>query len=193
MADATANAQGASGSGASGEKEGASRRDFLFIATGSVAAVGAAMTVWPFIDQMNPAADTKALATTEVALAAIQEGQQIVVTWQGKPVFVRRRTADEIAAAQRDDYAVLKDPQTDAERLVQSNGQPGKAEFLVVQAACTHLGCVPTFAEGDFGGWFCACHGSQYDTSGRIRRGPAPKNLEIAPYVYLNDTSIRIG
>jgi ubiquinol-cytochrome c reductase iron-sulfur subunit len=171
----------------------ATRRDFIFIATGAVAAVGVAATVWPFIDQMNPAADTKAAATTEVDLSAVELGQQIVITWQGKPVFVRHRNPEEIEAAQRDDFAVLKDPQTDAERIVQRDGTAGKTEFIVLQAACTHLGCIPTFAEGDYHGWKCACHGSQYDTSGRIRRGPAPLNLHIAPYVYLNDTSIRIG
>ncbi|MET0182237.1 MAG: ubiquinol-cytochrome c reductase iron-sulfur subunit, partial [Caulobacterales bacterium] len=154
---------------------------------------GVLATVWPFIDQMNPAADTRALATTEVDLSAVVEGQQIVVTWQGKPVFVRHRTAAEIASAQRDDFATLKDPATDAERIAQSDGQPGKAGFIILQAACTHLGCVPTFAEGDFGGWLCACHGSQYDTSGRIRRGPAPQNLHVAPYVYQSDTTVRIG
>lgn len=173
--------------------EGETRRDFIFIAAASVGAVGAALTTWPFIDQMNPAADTRAMATTEVDLSAVQEGQQIVITWQGKPVFVRHRTQAEIDAAQRDDYAPIKDPATDASRLMQANGEPGRAAFLILQAACTHLGCIPTFAEGDYRGWMCACHGSQYDTSGRIRRGPAPKNLYVAPYVYLTDASIRIG
>jgi ubiquinol-cytochrome c reductase iron-sulfur subunit len=170
------------------------RRDFIFIAAGAVATVGTAATAWPFIDQMNPAADTRALSTTEVDLSAVDVGQQIKVMWQGKPVFVRHRTAAEISTAQRDDFANLKDPQTDADRLVQENGQPGRPEWLILQASCTHLGCVPTFVEGSsFGGWFCPCHGSDYDTSGRIRRGPAPRNLAIAPYVFLNDTSIRIG
>jgi len=159
-----------------------------------MAAVGAAATVWPFIDQMNPAADTRALASTEVDLSAVELGQQIRILWQGKPVFVRHRTAEQIAAAQRDDFATLKDPQRDAERLVQSNGDAGKAEWIILQASCTHLGCVPTFVEGSsYGGWFCPCHGSDYDTSGRIRRGPAPRNLDVAPYVFMNDTSIRIG
>jgi ubiquinol-cytochrome c reductase iron-sulfur subunit len=174
--------------------EGDTRRDFIFIAAGSAGAVGAAATVWPFIAQMNPAADTRALSTTEVDLSAIELGQQIKVMWQGKPVFVRHRTQAEIVAAQRDDYANLKDPQFDAERIVQENGAPGKAEWLILQANCTHLGCVPTFVEGSsYGGWFCPCHGSDYDTSGRIRRGPAPANLPPAPYVFFNDTSIRIG
>lgn len=178
---------------ASDGHDDASRRDFIFIAAASVGAVGAASAIWPLIAQMNPAADTRALATTEVDLSAVTEGQQIVTTWQGRPVFVRHRTATEISAAQRDDFAVLKDQQTDADRIAQSNGQEGKPAFIVLEAACTHLGCVPTFAEGDFGGWLCACHGSQYDTSGRIRRGPAPLNLAVAPYIYQSDTVIRIG
>jgi ubiquinol-cytochrome c reductase iron-sulfur subunit len=172
----------------------ATRRDFIYIAGASVAVVGVGATVWPFIDQMNPAADTRALSTTEVDLAAVPEGQQIKVIWQGKPVFVRHRTAAEIAAAQRDDFANLKDPQSDAERLVQEDGQAGRPEWLILQASCTHLGCVPTFVEGSsYGGWFCPCHGSDYDTSGRIRRGPAPKNLAIAPYLFTGPTAIRIG
>ncbi|MDX2276812.1 MAG: ubiquinol-cytochrome c reductase iron-sulfur subunit [Hyphomonadaceae bacterium] len=170
------------------------RRDFIYVAAGSVAAVGAAATAWPFIDQMNPAADTRALSTTEVDLTAIPLGQQIKVMWQGKPVFVRHRNPTEIANALRDDYATLKDPQLDADRIKQSDGADGKPEWLILQANCTHLGCVPTFVEGSkFGGWFCPCHGSDYDTSGRIRSGPAPLNLPPAPYVYMNDTSIRIG
>jgi ubiquinol-cytochrome c reductase iron-sulfur subunit len=170
------------------------RRDFIFIAAGSVATVGAVATAWPFVDQMNPAADTRAMSTTEVDISAIEVGQQIKVMWQGKPVFVRHRTANQIASALRDDFANLKDPQSDAERIAQEDGQPGKPEWLILQANCTHLGCVPTFVEGSsFGGWFCPCHGSDYDTSGRIRRGPAPKNLLVAPYVFVNDTTIRIG
>jgi len=170
------------------------RRDFIYIAGASVATVGVAATIWPFIAQMNPAADTLALSTTEVDLAAVPEGQQIKVMWQGKPVFVRHRTVTEIASAQRDDFATLKDPQTDAERLVQENGEAGRPEWIVLQASCTHLGCVPTFVDGSsFGGWFCPCHGSDYDTSGRIRRGPAPANLHVAPYLFTGPTAIRIG
>ena len=179
-------------SGAHGEKS--TRRDFIFIAAGAVSTIGAAGAAWPFVDQMNPAADTRAMSTTEVDVSAIEIGQQIKVMWQGKPVFVRHRTATEISAARRDDFANLKDPQADAERIAQEDGQPGKPEWLILQANCTHLGCVPTFVQGSsFGGWFCPCHGSDYDTSGRIRRGPAPKNLEVAPYVFVNDTTIRIG
>ncbi|MFN3465694.1 MAG: ubiquinol-cytochrome c reductase iron-sulfur subunit [Terricaulis sp.] len=170
------------------------RRDFIYIAGASVATVGVAATIWPFIAQMNPAADTLALSTTEVDLSAVPEGQQIKVMWQGKPVFVRHRTAAEIASAQRDDFATLKDPQTDAERLVQENGEAGRPEWIVLQASCTHLGCVPTFVDGSsYGGWFCPCHGSDYDTSGRIRRGPAPANLLVAPYLFTGPTAIRIG
>lgn len=180
------------------EADGETRRDFIFIAAGSVAAVGAATTAWPFIDQMNPAADTRALAITEVDLSAIEVGQQIKAIWQGKPVFVRHRTAAEIAAAQRDDYASMRDPEQDAERTRQSDGKDGKAEWLVLQANCTHLGCVPKASfepgyKGQFGGWFCPCHGSDFDTAGRIRGGPAPINLRIAPFVFMNDTTIRIG
>ncbi len=174
-------------------EEDATRRDFIYIAAGAVGAVGVAGTAWVFVDQMNPAADTRALATTEVDLSAVEAGQQIQVLWQGKPVFVRHRTADEIASAQRDDYANLKDPQHDADRLLQADGAAGKPEYLIIEAGCTHLGCIPTFAEGAYNGWFCPCHGSVYDTSGRIRSGPAPENLYVAPYVYLNDTTIRIG
>jgi ubiquinol-cytochrome c reductase iron-sulfur subunit len=187
----------ATADGAHGTEE-TTRRDFIFIAAGAVGAVGAAATVWPFIDQMNPAADTRAMSTTEVALDQIPAGQEIKVMWQGKPVFVRHRTAEEIAQALRDDFAQLKDPQADEDRIKQSNGEAGKPEWLILQANCTHLGCIPLPSydpgfRGHFGGWFCPCHGSDYDTSGRIRSGPAPKNLYPAPYVYLNDTSIRIG
>lgn len=171
----------------------ATRRDFIYIAGASVATVGIGATIWPFIDQMNPAADTRALSTTEVDLSAIPEGSFTRILWQGKPVFVRHRTGAEIAAAQQDDFANLKDPQTDAERLVQEDGKAGEPQWLVLQASCTHLGCIPTFAEGAYHGWFCPCHGSVYDTSGRIRSGPAPKNLLVAPYVFTNPTTIRIG
>jgi ubiquinol-cytochrome c reductase iron-sulfur subunit len=176
-----------------GAQSDGTRRDFIFIASGAAGAVGILAVVWPLIDQMNPAADTRALSTTEVDLSKVATGQQLVVTWQGKPVFVRHRTPEEVSAAQRDDYATLKDPATDATRIVQETGAEGKPAYIILQAACTHLGCVPTFAEGDYGGWFCPCHGSHYDTSGRIRRGPAPRNLVIAPYEYLSETSIRIG
>ncbi len=169
------------------------RRDFLYLATGAVTAVGAAAMVWPLIDNMNPSADVLALSTTEVDLAPIEVGQSITVVWQGQPVFIRRRTADQIAKARADDTADLPDPEPDEARVQ-------KAEWLVLVGICTHLGCIPLgqkstdrSARGDFGGWFCPCHGSHYDNSGRIRKGPAPRNLEVPPYVYLDDDTIRIG
>jgi ubiquinol-cytochrome c reductase iron-sulfur subunit len=167
---------------------GASRRDFIYIATGALGAVGAAAVVWPFVNQMSPAADTLALASTEQDVAAIPEGQQITIFWRNKPVFIRHRTQAQIDAARKDDAAALKDPETDAERV-----KEGKEKWLVVEAACTHFGCVPTFGGGDFGGWLCACHGSVYDTSARIRSGPAPTNLVVPPYEFTSDTLVKIG
>ena len=164
------------------------RRDFIHIAAGAAAVGAGAMAAWPLINSMNPAADTLALSTIEFDLTKVQEGQQVVIKWQGKPVFVRYRTPAEIERARADDTASLPDPQTDAERVIE-----GHEQYLVLVGSCTHLGCVPTFGSGDFGGWFCPCHGSHYDTSGRIRRGPAPANLVVPTYEYLNDTRIRIG
>ncbi len=164
----------------------ATRRDFLYIASGGFAAVGAAAVAWPLIDQMNPSADVLALSSTEVDLGAIPAGQSLTVMWRGKPVFVRHRTEKEIAEANDVNVATLPDPQTDADRVQ-------KPEWLVMVGICTHLGCVPLGQAGDFHGWFCPCHGSHYDTSGRIRKGPAPKNLEIPEYVFLSDTKVRIG
>jgi len=171
--------------------DGTTRRDFLYLATAAFGATGAALTGWAFIDSMNPSADVLALASTEVNLSAVQPGMAITVTWRGKPVFVRSRTADEIAKAKADDTAGLPDPQLDAKRVQ-------KPEWLVLLGVCTHLGCVPlgqkpTDSRGDYGGWFCPCHGSHYDTSGRIRKGPAPKNLEVPPYAFTNDKTIKIG
>jgi ubiquinol-cytochrome c reductase iron-sulfur subunit len=165
-----------------------SRRDFIYIAAIAAAAGGAASLVWPFVDQMNPSADTLALASTEFDLTKVADGQQVTLKWRGKPLFVRNRTPAEIASAVKDDSASLKDPQTDAERV-----KPGKAQWLVLIGSCTHLGCVPTFGGGDYGGWFCPCHGSHYDTSGRIRKGPAPKNLAVPEYAFLSDTKVKIG
>ncbi len=165
-----------------------SRRDFIHIAAGAAAVGAAAGVAWPLIDQMNPAGDTKALASIEFDLSKVAPGQQVVVKWRGKPLFVRNRTAPQIAAAIKDDGATLRDPQKDEERHKQ-----GKAEWLVLVGTCTHLGCVPTVGGGDFGGWFCPCHGSHYDMSGRIRKGPAPKNLEVPEYAFLSDTKIKVG
>jgi ubiquinol-cytochrome c reductase iron-sulfur subunit len=162
------------------------RRDFLYLATGAFAAVGAANVVWPLIDQMNPDASVKALASIEIDLSAIDIGQSITVSWRGKPVFIRRRTQDEIAEARSIAFDTLPDPQGDETRVT-------KEEWLVMVGICTHLGCVPLGQSGDFNGWFCPCHGSHYDTSGRIRKGPAPKNLEIPPYEFVGDTRIKIG
>ena len=162
------------------------RRDFLYLATGAFAAIGTANIAWPLIHQMNPDASVKALASIEVDLSAIETGQSITVTWRGKPVFIRRRTQGEIAEARTVADTDLPDPQNDAERVQ-------KDEWLVMVGICTHLGCVPLGQAGDFNGWFCPCHGSHYDTSGRIRKGPAPKNLEIPSYEFVGDSRIKIG
>jgi ubiquinol-cytochrome c reductase iron-sulfur subunit len=175
------------------EEGGGTRRDFLYLATGAMAGIGMAAAAWPFIHQMNPAADVLALSTTEVDISKIQVGQAITVMWRGSPVFIRRRTPEEIKAAQDVDLSVLKDPQPDSARV-----QPGKEEWLILVGVCTHLGCIPqgqkpTDVRGEFGGWLCSCHGSQYDTSGRIRKGPAPRNLEVPKYAFKTDTTVVIG
>ncbi|MBL9095712.1 MAG: ubiquinol-cytochrome c reductase iron-sulfur subunit [Alphaproteobacteria bacterium] len=163
------------------------RRDFLYVASAGASAVGAALALWPFIDQMNPAADTLALKEVEFDLSPIVAGQIVTIEWQKKPVFVRRRTPEEIKAAEETPMADLKDPQTDKDRVQ-------KPEWLILVATCTHLGCVPSKEmKGEFGGWLCPCHGSHYDTSGRIRKGPAPKNLAVPPYQFLSDTKVLIG
>jgi len=176
------------GPGAGGE---ATRRDFLVLATAALGAVGIASVAWPFIDQMNPAADVLALSTTEIDIAPVEVGQAITVVWRGKPVFVRHRTPEEIKAAEDTPLGDLKDPQPDSARVQ-------KPEWLVMIGVCTHLGCIPkgqmpTDDKGEYGGWFCPCHGSTYDTSGRIRKGPAPLNLAVPPYRFLTDTSLVIG
>ena len=185
------------------------RRDFLFLATGAVSAVGVALVAWPFIDQMNPDASVLALASVEVDLAPIAEGQAITLNWRGNPVFVRHRTAIEIEAAKAVKIEDLPDPEARSANV--KEGDPatdenrvvgGKPQYLVMMGVCTHLGCVPIGNDGDYtvvegnaktGGWFCPCHGSHYDTSGRIRKGPAPENLHVPRYEYLSDTKIRIG
>lgn len=173
------------------DKKEPSRRDFLVLTAGAVSAVGAASFVWPFVDSMNPSADVLAQSTLDVDLEPIQEGQAITTIWRGKPVFIRHRTAEEIKMAEDVPMGDLLDPQEDAARVE-------KSQWLVVVGICTHLGCVPTGQKptethGKYGGWFCPCHGSLYDTSGRVRRGPAPTNLVVPPYVFLDDNQIRIG
>ncbi|MEJ0050560.1 MAG: ubiquinol-cytochrome c reductase iron-sulfur subunit [Methylovirgula sp.] len=162
------------------------RRDFLFIATGSVGAVGVASAVWPLIDQMNPDASTLAAAATEVDLSHVAEGQILTVKWRGKPVFVRHRTPKEIADARAVPLSELRDPATDEQRAPHP-------EWLIVIGICTHLGCVPLGHQGAYGGWFCPCHGSVYDTAARIRQGPAPYNLYLPPYKFLPDNKLQIG
>ncbi len=173
------------------EGTGETRRDFLTLTAGAMGGIGAVAFILPFINSMNPAADTLALASTEVDISAIKVGQSVTVTWRGKPVFIRHRTGEEIKSAEDTPLNQLTDPQADKDRVK-------KAEWLVLVGVCTHLGCVPNGqkvgeARGDFGGWFCPCHGSHYDTSGRIRKGPAPRNLEVPQYTFLSDTSLRIG
>lgn len=156
------------------------------VGTAGLGAVAVGATVWPLIDQMNPAADVLALSSTEVDLTPVAPGAQIKVIWQGKAVFVRHRTPEEIAAAEATPLSELPDPQPDSERVQ-------KPEWLIVVGVCTHLGCVPLAYEGEYNGYFCPCHGSVYDTSGRIRQGPAPENLYVPNYVFLNDTTVKIG
>ncbi len=177
------------------------RRDFLYIATGAVAAVGGAAAVWPFIAQMNPDASTLALASTDVNIGAIAEGSAITIKWRGKPVFIRHRTPKEIEDAKAVPMADLIDQDARNPNLTGDNTQAtdahraaeGKENWIIMIGTCTHLGCVPIGQSGNFGGWFCPCHGSHYDTAGRIRQGPAPENLHIPPYQFTNDTTIRIG
>lgn len=181
-----------------------SRRDFIYIAAGGMGAVGAAVAAWPFVATLGPAADTLALSTTEVDLAPVAAGQSITVMWRGKPVFIRHRTAAEIDAAtavdnNKSEFDGLRDKETDAARVKQSSfGDKVLPQWLVMVGVCTHLGCVPmgqkpTDMKGEYNGWFCPCHGSSYDTAGRIRKGPAPKNLAVPAYNFLSETRIRIG
>jgi ubiquinol-cytochrome c reductase iron-sulfur subunit len=184
---------------------GPNRRDFIVIAAQAFAGVGAAVALWPFVAQMNPDASTQALASIEVDLAPVKEGQAITVLWRGKPVFVRNRTAEEVKEAlavkiadlrdssARNDALPEKAPATDLNRT-----KKGHENWMIVVGICTHLGCVPkgqsiTDARGDYGGWFCPCHGSHYDTAGRVRKGPAPHNLEIPSYEFMTDTRVKIG
>ncbi|ADH89774.1 ubiquinol-cytochrome c reductase, iron-sulfur subunit [Ancylobacter novellus DSM 506] len=184
------------------ETAGTTRRDFLYIATGAMGAVGAAAAVWPFISQLQPDASVLALSSTEVDLSQIQEGQIVTVKWRGKPVFVWNRTAADIEKAKATEISALIDPvarnanlpaeapATDQNRAAEGEG---REKWLVVIGICTHLGCVPIGHMGEFDGWFCPCHGSEYDSAGRVRRGPAPENLAVPPYSFVSDTKISIG
>ena len=167
------------------------RRDFINLLVNTTAVFGAAAVAWPIISSLNPSQDVLALASTEVDISQIEVGQAITVKWRGKPVFIRHRTPEEIKTAEAVDVNTLRDPQTDDQRVE-------KPEWLIVVGVCTHLGCVPqgqkpSEPRGQFGGWFCPCHGSEYDTSGRIRRGPAPLNLEVPQYTFESDTLVKIG
>ncbi len=164
------------------------RRDFIHIMAGAAAIGGAAAVAWPLIDQLNPAADTLALATVEYDLSKVALGSEVTILWRKQPVFIRHRTPAEIAAAKADDHAPMKDPATDASRV-----KAGHEEWLIVLASCTHLGCIPTFGGGQYRGWLCPCHGSVYDTSARIRKGPAPKNLYLPDYAFTSGSKVKIG
>ncbi|WP_152046055.1 ubiquinol-cytochrome c reductase iron-sulfur subunit [Aureimonas psammosilenae] len=177
-----------------------SRRDFLYIATGAAGAVGAAAAVWPFIDQMNPDAGTLALAAIEVNVSSVAPGQSITAKWRGKPVFIRQRTPEEIEQAKSVPLADLKDPvarnqnlPADAQATDANRSAPGKEQWLVMVGVCTHLGCIPLGQQGPYNGWFCPCHGSSYDTAGRIRQGPAPENMAVPPFEFISDTTVRVG
>ncbi|PRD45411.1 ubiquinol-cytochrome c reductase iron-sulfur subunit [Phyllobacterium phragmitis] len=177
------------------------RRDFLYIATGMAGVVGAASLAWPFIDQMRPDASTLAAASVEVDISSVTEGMSLTVKWRGKPIFIRNRTPKEVGDAKDTALSALKDPiarnanlasDAQATDLARSAGE-GKENWLIMIGICTHLGCIPLGESGEFGGWFCPCHGSTYDTAGRIRSGPAPENMFIPPYAFLSDTQIKIG
>ncbi len=169
------------------DKKKPNRRDFILTATTAAGAVGVGAAVWPLIDQMNPDASVKALASTEVDISSVQPGQSITVLWRGKPVFIKHRTSEEIEEARKVNLKELKHPEKDEDRAK-------KPEWLVTLGICTHLGCVPLTNKGDYeGGWFCPCHGSHYDTSGRIRSGPAPTNLEVPEYTFVDSNTIKIG
>ncbi len=170
---------------------GETRRDFLNLTAGALGAVGVACVAAPLVNSLSPAKDTMALATIEVDISSLEPGQSITKTWQGKPVFIRRRTKEEIAEAKAVDISTLADKESDEDRVQ-------REEWLVLVGICTHLGCVPTGqkvteARGEYDGYFCPCHGSHYDTSGRIRKGPAPTNMPVPPYEFVNDTTIKIG
>ncbi len=168
--------------------EGRTRRDFIVLTGTALGAVGAAAVLWPLVDSMNPAADTLALSSIEVDLSAVKPGETIKVKWRGVPVFIRNRTLEEVAAVRGVPLDELKDPEKDEDRV-----KKGHDQWLVMVGVCTHLGCIPIPGQGEYQGLFCPCHGSHYDGSGRIRKGPAPKNLTVPEYAFLSDTKIKIG
>jgi ubiquinol-cytochrome c reductase iron-sulfur subunit len=182
------------------EDQSGSRRDFLYVATAAAGAVATGAAVWPLVNQMNPSADVLAVATKEVDVTTIEPGTQLTVKWLGKPVFIRHRTDEEIAAGRAVDINELRDmtaendnldptaDASDANRTIDADGK-----WLVMMGVCTHLGCIPLGDAGDFGGWFCPCHGSHYDTAGRIRKGPAPRNLDIPVAAFVSDLVIKLG
>jgi ubiquinol-cytochrome c reductase iron-sulfur subunit len=182
------------------EDQGGTRRDFLYVATGAAGAITAGAAIWPIINQMNPAADVQALSSIQVDVADVEVGSQITVKFLGKPVFIRRRTPEEIEMAREVPLTDLKDglarnenhpedaPATDENRTLEETG-----EWLLMTGVCTHLGCIPIGEAGDFGGWFCPCHGSHYDTAGRVRKGPAPENLHIPIAGFVSDTVVELG
>ena len=176
-----------------GEHDDPSRRDFIYIATGAAAAVGAGAIAWPMAMQMGAAGDTRAAGSIEIDVSKVEEGSQIKVLWRGKPIFVRYRTQREIDIAESVDVEKLRDPQTDDERFVPDFSGKINKNLLVMIGVCTHFGCIPVGEAGDFDGWYCPCHGSHYDSAGRIRKGPAPLNLEIPPYEYISETVIKVG
>ena len=168
------------------DQKKAKRRDFLYTVSYTVGAVGIGAAVWPLIDQMNPDRSVKALASTEVDISSVEPGKSITVLWRGKPVFIKRRTQEEITEARAVNLDDLIDPEKDEDRAK-------NPEWLVMLGVCTHLGCVPLANKGEYNGWFCPCHGSHYDTSGRIRKGPAPQNMEIPKYEFVSSNIIKIG
>ena len=178
---------------AHGEIVDEDKRDFIYIATGAAAAAGAASLGWPLVAQMGKAADTLAAGSIEIDVSKVAEGQQLKMLWRGAPVFVRHRTAKEISEAVNTDPSDCPDPQTDNERLIAKPDGTLDPRYLVMVGVCTHFGCIPVGEAGDFDGWYCPCHGSHYDTSGRIRKGPAPKNMAIPDYTYISDTVIKVG
>ncbi len=161
----------------------------MAVTAAAMGGVGAVCAVLPLVNSLNPAQDTMAVSTTEVDISKVEPGQEVKVMWQGKPVFIRHRTPDEVKSAAEANMSELKDPQADGERV-----QKGREQWLVTIGVCTHLGCIPIGnGSGDYKGWFCPCHGSHYDTSGRVRKGPAPENLKVPPYAFVSDTVIKIG